>query len=77
MAHRAILLPISFGLFHAYRPGARRHVLRKRATNRRKATDMEVNKHGRWRRARGSMPMATAYLEWSFEDRVMLTFLCM
>jgi hypothetical protein len=66
-----------FWSFHAYRRGARTHVSRKRATNRRKATDMEVNEHGRWRRARGSMRMATAYLEWSFEDRVMLTVLCM
>jgi hypothetical protein len=63
--------------FHAYRRGARTHVSQKRCTNTRKATDTEVDEHGRWCRKRSSMRMSVAYLEWSLEDHLMLTLLCM
>jgi hypothetical protein len=70
-------IPDKYWSFHAYLRGAHTHVSRKRATNQRKATSTEVDKHGHWRRSRSSMRMSVAYLEWSVEDRLMLTLLCM
>jgi hypothetical protein len=70
-------IPEGFWSFHCYRRGARTHVSRARPTNVRAALKAEVMEHARWRRSRGSMDMPTAYLEWSFEDRIMLTLLCM
>ena len=59
------------------RRGAKTHVSRKRPTNQRNATGDEVYEHGRWRQKRSSMDMNRAYTDWSFEDRVMITLLCM
>jgi hypothetical protein len=70
-------IPERFWSFHCYRRGARTHVSRSRSTNVRGATKAETMEHARWRVSRGSMDMPTAYLEWSFEDRILLTLLCM
>ena len=70
-------IPERFWSFHCYRRGARTHVSRSRSTNVRGATKAEIMEHARWRTSRGSMDMPTAYLEWSFEDRIVLTLLCM
>ena len=67
----------AFWSFHCYRRGAKTHVSRKRPTNQRNATGDEVYEHGRWRQKRSSMDMNRAYTDWSFEDRVMITLLCM
>jgi hypothetical protein len=63
--------------FHAYRRGACTHVSRKRATNIRKATQVEVYEHGRWRQKHSSADVDKAYQEWSLEDRIMITLMCM
>ena len=62
---------------HSYRRGARSQCSRKRDGFLRAATKPEVNEHGRWRVSRGSMDMATQYLEWSIADRLSITLLCM
>lgn len=62
---------------HSYRRGARSQCSRKRDGFLRAATKPEVNEHGRWRIRRGSMDMATQYLEWSIADRLSITLLCM
>ena len=66
-----------FWSMHSYRRGARSHVSRKRATNGRKASEDEVNEHGRWRVKRTSLSMQRAYLQWSIADRFQLTARCM
>jgi hypothetical protein len=70
-------IPERFWSFHCYRRGARTHVSRSHPTNVQAATPAEVMEHGQWRKSRGSMDMPTAYLEWSFEDRIVLTLLYM
>jgi hypothetical protein len=70
-------IPAKFWSMHSYRRGGRTHVSRKREGCLRKATDAEVNEHGRWRQARRSMDMPTAYQEWSALDRLSITLQCM
>ena len=66
-----------FWSMHSYRRGARSHVSRKRATNGRKASEDEVNEHGRWRVKRTSLSMSRSYLQWPISDRFQLTARCM
>jgi hypothetical protein len=64
--------------FHTYRRGGRSHVSRLRKGCRRAARPAEVVEHGRWRQRRGSIgDMPTHYREWSIEDRIYITLLCM
>jgi len=64
--------------FHTYRRGGRSHVSRKRALCVRKARPEEVSEHGRWRTRSSSSPdMPTHYREWTIEDRIYITLLCM
>ncbi len=61
-----------------YRRGGRSHVSRKRAGCVRKATETEINEHGRWRiRYKVHNHMPTHYLEYTYEDKIYLTLLCM
>lgn len=66
-----------FWSMHSYRRGGRSHVSRQRAGCQRKATDMEVQEHGRWRKKRSSMDMPTLYNEWAAFDRLAITLFCM
>ena len=63
---------------HSWRRGGRTHVSRKREGCVRKATDQEIQDHGRWRsRGRVGPDMPTHYRESSYEDRLYITLLCM
>jgi hypothetical protein len=62
---------------HSYCRGARSQCSRKRDGFLRAATKPEVNEHGRWRVSRGSIDMATQYLEWIIADCLSITLLCM
>jgi hypothetical protein len=66
-----------FWSFYCCRRGARTHVSRSCSANVRGATKAEIMEHARWRTSRGSMDVPAACLEWSFEDRIVLTPLCM
>ena len=62
----------------SYRRGGRTHVSKKRPGCIRKATQLEVLDHGRWRtRYRTHPDMPTHYQETTFEDRLYITLLCM
>ena len=67
--------------FHSlsmFRRGGRTHVARKRPGCIRKAEDMEITEHGRWRircKVHGHMP--THYLKFTYEDKICITLLCM
>jgi hypothetical protein len=67
----------AFWSMHSYRIGARSHVSIKREFCHRKATDDEVNEHGRWRKKKESEAMKERYRQWTIRDRLMITFLCM
>ena len=67
----------AFWSLHSYRSGARSHVSIKRELCWRKASNDEINEHGRWRVKKNNESMAERYRQWSFRDRVMLTYLCM
>jgi len=67
-----------FYSFHTYRRGGRSCVSRKRPFNIRRATSAETIEHGRWRtRGSPSGDMPTHYREWTHEDRIYITLLCM
>ena len=67
-----------FYSFHTYRRGGRSFVSRKREYNLRRATPAETVEHGRWRsRGSPSGDMPTHYREWTLEDRIFITLLCM
>lgn len=67
-----------FYSFHTYRRGGRTHVSRHRPMCRRAARKAEVDEHGRWRsKGKVSADMATHYREWTVEDRIYITLLCM
>lgn len=70
-------IEFKFWSMHSFRRGARSHVSRKRPECIRKATDLEVKEHGRWRTKRSAMDMPTLYNEWSIFDRLALTLFCM
>jgi len=64
--------------FHTYRRGGRSHVSRHRKGCHRAARPAEVVEHGRWRQRGVSIgDMPTHYREWSIEDRIYITLLCM
>ena len=71
-------IPKKFYSLHSYRRGARTHVSKQRAGCRRKATQLEVSDHGRWRtRYQTHSDMPTHYQETTLEDRLYITLLCM
>lgn len=67
----------AFYSMHSYRRGARSVVSKSRLHPLRKATDLEVNEHGRWRVKRSNMKMDQLYLAWDTIDRIALTLFCM
>lgn len=60
-----------------YRHGGRSHISHKRFGCQRKAINVEVAEHGRWRLKMSSLDMPTRYSEWSMLDRIGLTLFCM
>ena len=61
-----------------FRRGGRTHVARKRPGCIRKAEDTEITEHGRWRiRYKVHRHMPTHYLEFTYEDKIYITLLCM
>ena len=70
-------LPKKFYSLHSYRRGARTHVSKKRDGCIRKATQLEITDHGRWRtRYTTHSDMPTHYQETTLEDRLYITLLC-
>jgi len=69
-------IPAAFWSFNTQRRMGRSNVSKKRAFTFRAATSAEVVEHGRWHLSRSSLDMPLAYLEWSLEDRVCITYLC-
>jgi hypothetical protein len=67
----------AFWSFHSVgHRGCRTAASRKREWNFRKASEIEVSEHGRWRINRRNMPMPMAYLEWSLPDRLAISQFC-
>jgi len=66
-----------FYSLHSYRRGGRSEVSKARPVPLRRATDDEVNEHGRWRVKRSNMKMAQLYLSWDLVERVAITAHCM
>ena len=66
-----------FWSLHCYRRGGRTHVSRTHKNTHRKATDVQVYEHGRWRHRRSGEKIDVVYREWTLADRVRLTLLCM
>ena len=60
----------------SYRRGGRSYVSKRRG-NKLKATPTEIYEHGRWRKKRAGEDMPTRYQEFTLEDRLYLTYLCM
>lgn len=67
----------AFYSMHVHRAGGRSHVSQKRPGCFRKATNEEVNEHGRWRLKRSGESMAEQYRQWGLPERVAITLLCM
>ena len=59
-----------------YRRGGSSHVAKRRG-NKRRATETEIYEHGRWRLKRQNMTMPQRYREFTLEDRIYVTWLCM
>jgi len=63
---------------NSYRRGGSSYVSKRRAGMRkRRATTVEVYEHGRWRLKRQSENMPTRYREFTLDDRLCVTLLCM
>jgi hypothetical protein len=69
-------IPAAFWSFNTQRRTGRSNVSKKRLFTYRAAFPAEVVEHGHWHLSRSSLDMRLAYLEWSVEDRVCVTFLC-
>jgi hypothetical protein len=69
-------IPTAFWSFNTQRRTGRSNVSKKRLFTYRAAFPAEVVEHSRWHLSRSSLDMPLAYLEWSVEDRVCVTFLC-
>jgi hypothetical protein len=69
-------IPAAFWSFNTQRRTGRSNASKKRPFTYRAATAAEVVEHGRWHLSRSSLDMPLAYLEWSLEDRVCVTYLC-
>jgi len=65
-----------FYSMNSYRRGGSSYVS-KRRSGKRRATAVEVYEHGRWRLKRQSENMPTRYREFTLEDRIYVTLLCM
>jgi len=70
-------IPDKYYSMNMYRRGANSHVTKRRGGKKRRATEVEVYEHGRWRQKRQSEDMPTRYREFTLEDRVYITLLCM
>jgi len=67
-------IPVRFYSLHSYRRGGRSHCQRTQPeAGHTKATDRQVYEHGRWRRKRGSEPIAIQYQEWTLYERLRIT----
>lgn len=67
-----------FYSFHTNHHGGHSHAFRKRPSNVHAATPAEMVEHGCWHQGEcstGDVP--THYREWTIEDHVYLSFLCM
>lgn len=62
---------------HSYRRGARTHVSKKRGPHHRRATDTQVYEHARWSKRRNGEPVDVQYRDWTYADRIELTYLSM
>jgi hypothetical protein len=67
----------AFWSFNLHRRTGRSIVSKKRVATIRVATAAETIEHGRWRLTRSSLDMPLAHLEWSHEDKIYVTQLCM
>lgn len=66
-----------FWSMHSYRRGARSHVSKRRGPTHRKATETQVYEHARWTRKRSGEAVDIQYRDWTYADRVEITFLSM
>ena len=68
---------------HSYRRGGRSRVQKASRPsfndhpNRKKASDLQVIEHGRWKTRHRGESMTVHYNEWDLNDRVQITWLCM
>jgi hypothetical protein len=69
-------IPAAFWSFNIQRCTGSSNASKKRPFTYRAATAAEVVEHGRWHFSRSSFDMPLAYLEWSLEDRVCVTYFC-
>jgi hypothetical protein len=69
-------IPMAFWSFNTQRRTGSSNASKKRAFTFRAATPAEVVEHGRWHLSRSSLDLPLAYLEWSYEDCVCLTYSC-
>lgn len=69
-------IPNKYYSMNTYRRGGRSHVSKRRA-GKRQATTIEVYEHGRWQHKRQGEDMPTRYREFTLEDRIYVTLLCM
>jgi hypothetical protein len=67
----------AFWSFNLHRRTGRPIVSKKRVVTIRAATAAETIEHGRWCMTHSSLDMPLAYLEWSHEDKICVTQLCM
>jgi hypothetical protein len=65
-----------FWSMNSYRRGGNSYVTKRRG-NKRKATPVEIYEHGRWNFKRQGEVMPTRYREFTLEDRIYITLLCM
>ena len=66
-----------FWSLHCYRRGGRTHVSRTHKNTHRRATEVQVYEHGRWRHRRSGERIDVVYRDWTLADRVQLTLFCM
>jgi hypothetical protein len=68
-------IPEKFYSLHCYRRGARTHVSRAKAPihGAKKASDVQVYEHARWRRKRANEKIDVVYRDWTLRDRIKLT----
>lgn len=69
-------IPDKYYSMNSYRRGGRSHVSKRRA-GKREGTETEIYEHGRWRYKRQLENMPTRYREFTLEDRIYVTLLCM
>ena len=70
-------IPERFYSMHCWRRGGNSHVTKKRRFCKRRATDREIDEHGRWEKPRDKQEMKVAYRQWTLADRHAITYECM